>query len=929
MSCLHPPMKNLPEGDWKCPICVMNPPKAKVKQVLTWRWKHQPKDADELDHTHSPQKQPARNEKELFVKFEYHSYWDCSWIAEIELEVHQPITHCNFKRKFDMNEPPALEDGSSFGRPRHKNASSEDDPHNLEERFYRYGIKPEWLQIHRIITHELNKDRRYLVKWKDLPYSECTWEYPGELPKGLEGFEKYIEIYWDRRFVMITKQKLAKDDRKFEPPKKSLLRKKLEKQAPYFDECGGNLHPYQLEGLNWLRFSWSQGTNTILADEMGLGKTVQAIAFLYTLYKEGYITNKPFLVSAPLSTVPNWEREFEFWAPELYVVTYTGVKENRVVLREQEFSYKEGAFASTSKPCKLKDGHKPKFDVLLTSYEFIHMDFTTLSSIEWGVLIIDEAHRLKNNQSLFFRTMADYKINYKLLLTGTPLQNNLEELFNLLHFLEPEKFANMDEFLSEFSEISKDEQVLKLHELLAPHMLRRMKMDVLKDIPSKSEFIVRIELSAMQKKYYKHILTKNYEALNAKGYSNQTSLINIMMDLRKCCNHPYLFPGAEKDAPLTMMGMYEGTSMTKASGKLEMLDKMLKRLKRDGHRVLIFSQMTRMLDIMEDFLTAFNYGYERIDGSISGNKRQESIDRFNSPESSNFVFLLSTRAGGLGINLATADTVIIYDMDWNPHNDIQAFSRAHRIGQKNKVMIYRFVTRNTVEEKIAQVCKQKMMLSELIVHRGMGGGSLQTSEKTDSLTKQEISDILKYGAENLFRDDEEGQVVYSDEAIEKLLDRSIETVVEKEKEFGMNEYLRSFKVASYQVKEGVDDEEENEDNADNNDDSSQQTGADDRMDAETDMQYWQRVLGPAYNEHMIQTLKEQEELANKLGKGKRIRKHINYAEKEMMDAAEALSKVEARKRIVMEEDVTFQSDYEPSSTSDEEGGSGKEEDGSE
>lgn len=305
--------------------------------------------------------------------------------------------------------------------------------------------------------------------------------------------------------------------------------------------------------------------------------------------------------------------------------------------------------------------------------------------------------------------------------------------------------------------------------MLGPHMLRRLKADVLKSMPSKSEFIVRVELSPMQKKYYKYILTRNFEALNPKGGGGGAcSLLNIMMDLKKCCNHPYLFPSAAEEAQLGPGGNYEVQSLTKAAGKLVLLSKMLRILKEDNHRVLIFSQMTKMLDILEDFLEGEGFRYERIDGSITGNLRQEAIDRFNAPGAPQFVFLLSTRAGGLGINLATADTVIIYDSDWNPHNDIQAFSRAHRIGQANKVMIYRFVTRNSVEERVTQVAKRKMMLTHLVVRPGMGS-------KNANFSKQELDDILRFGTEELFKEDEgkEDEAIHYDEkAVRELLDRT-------------------------------------------------------------------------------------------------------------------------------------------------------------
>ena len=196
---------------------------------------------------------------------------------------------------------------------------------------------------------------------------------------------------------------------------------------------------------------------------------------------------------------------------------------------------------------------------------------------------------------------------------------------------------------------------------------------------------------------------------------------------------------------------------------------MLRKLKDQGHRVLIFSQMKQMLDLLKDFCEFEGYKYERIDDSITGSKRQDAIDRFNGPGAQQFVFLLSTSAGGLGINLVTADTVIIYDSDWNPHNDIQALSRAHRIGQANKVMIYRFVTRNSVEERITQVAKKKMMLTHLVVRPGLG-----SSKNQASMSKQDLDDILKFSTEELFKDEEGSEdtaIHYDDKAIDELIDR--------------------------------------------------------------------------------------------------------------------------------------------------------------
>nr|XP_060482025.1 chromodomain-helicase-DNA-binding protein 5 [Panthera onca] len=689
LHCLNPPLPEIPNGEWLCPRCTCPPLKGKVQRILHWRWTEPPAPfvvglpgPDVEPGVPPPKPLEGIPEREFFVKWAGLSYWHCSWVKELQLELYHTVMYRNYQRKNDMDEPPPFDYGSGDEDGKSEKRKNKDPLYaKMEERFYRYGIKPEWMMIHRILNHSFDKkgDVHYLIKWKDLPYDQCTWEIDDiDIPY----YDNLKQAYWGHRELMlgedarlpkrlVKKGKKPKEDKQ-KPPDTPIVDPtvKFDKQPWYIDSTGGTLHPYQLEGLNWLRFSWAQGTDTILADEMGLGKTVQTIVFLYSLYKEGH-SKGPYLVSAPLSTIINWEREFEMWAPDFYVVTYTGDKESRSVIRENEFSFEDNAIRSGKKVFRMKKEVQIKFHVLLTSYELITIDQAILGSIEWACLVVDEAHRLKNNQSKFFRVLNSYKIDYKLLLTGTPLQNNLEELFHLLNFLTPERFNNLEGFLEEFADISKEDQIKKLHDLLGPHMLRRLKADVFKNMPAKTELIVRVELSQMQKKYYKFILTRNFEALNSKGGGNQVSLLNIMMDLKKCCNHPYLFPVAAVEAPVLPNGSYDGSSLVKSSGKLMLLQKMLKKLRDEGHRVLIFSQMTKMLDLLEDFLEYEGYKYERIDGGITGGLRQEAIDRFNAPGAQQFCFLLSTRAGGLGINLATADTVIIYDSDWNPHNDIQ------------------------------------------------------------------------------------------------------------------------------------------------------------------------------------------------------------------------------------------------------------------
>ncbi|XP_017398198.1 chromodomain-helicase-DNA-binding protein 5 isoform X4 [Cebus imitator] len=908
-----PPPTTCTASTRRCPRSQTCPPlKGKVQRILHWRWTEPP--APFMVGLPGPDVEPSLPppkplegipEREFFVKWAGLSYWHCSWVKELQLELYHTVMYRNYQRKNDMDEPPPFDYGSGDEDGKSEKRKNKDPLYaKMEERFYRYGIKAEWMMIHRVLNHSFDKkgDVHYLIKWKDLPYDQCTWEIDDiDIPY----YDNLKQAYWGHRELMLgedsrlpkrllKKGKKLRDDKQEKPPDTPIVDPtvKFDKQPWYIDSTGGTLHPYQLEGLNWLRFSWAQGTDTILADEMGLGKTVQTIVFLYSLYKEGH-SKGPYLVSAPLSTIINWEREFEMWAPDFYVVTYTGDKESRSVIRENEFSFEDNAIRSGKKVFRMKKEVQIKFHVLLTSYELITIDQAILGSIEWACLVVDEAHRLKNNQSKFFRVLNSYKIDYKLLLTGTPLQNNLEELFHLLNFLTPERFNNLEGFLEEFADISKEDQIKKLHDLLGPHMLRRLKADVFKNMPAKTELIVRVELSQMQKKYYKFILTRNFEALNSKGGGNQVSLLNIMMDLKKCCNHPYLFPVAAVEAPVLPNGSYDGSSLVKSSGKLMLLQKMLKKLRDEGHRVLIFSQMTKMLDLLEDFLEYEGYKYERIDGGITGGLRQEAIDRFNAPGAQQFCFLLSTRAGGLGINLATADTVIIYDSDWNPHNDIQAFSRAHRIGQNKKVMIYRFVTRASVEERITQVAKRKMMLTHLVVRPGLGS-------KSGSMTKQELDDILKFGTEELFKDDVEGMmsqgqrpvtpipdvqsskggnlaasakkkhgstppgdnkdvedssvIHYDDAAISKLLDRNQDATDDTELQ-NMNEYLSSFKVAQYVVREedGVEEVEREIIKQEEN----------------VDPDYWEKLLRHHYEQ-------QQEDLARNLGKGKRIRKQVNY-----------------------------------------------------
>ncbi|XP_044478849.1 protein CHROMATIN REMODELING 5-like isoform X2 [Mangifera indica] len=400
----------------------------------------------------------------------------------------------------------------------------------------------------------------------------------------------------------------------------------------------------------------------------------------------------------------------------------------------------------------------------------------------------------------------EFSTKNKLLITGTPLQNSVEELWALLHFLDPDKFKSKDDFVQNYKNLSSfnENELANLHMELRPHILRRVIKDVEKSLPPKIERILRVEMSPLQKQYYKWILERNFHDLNKGVRGNQVSLLNIVVELKKCCNHPFLFESADHGYGGDM-GINDNSKLERiilSSGKLVILDKLLTRLHETKHRVLIFSQMVRMLDILAEYMSYRGFQFQRLDGSTKADFRQQAMDHFNAPGSEDFCFLLSTRAGGLGINLATADTVIIFDSDWNPQNDLQAMSRAHRIGQQEVVNIYRFVTSKSVEEDILERAKKKMVLDHLVIQKLNAEGRLEKKEakKGSYFDKNELSAILRFGAEELFkedRNDEESKKRLLSMDIDEILERA-EKVEEKEAEGEQgNELLSAFKVANF------------------------------------------------------------------------------------------------------------------------------------
>ncbi|KAL3523073.1 hypothetical protein ACH5RR_015907, partial [Cinchona calisaya] len=586
----------------------------------------------------------------------------------------------------------------------------------------------QWKQPQRIVSVQSSRDgsAEVYVKWMDLTYDECTWERMDEpvICKSSFLIDKYYQF--ERQSFEKGASKADLQRRKSDLQQNEIVT--LMEQPKELK--GGSLFPHQLEALNWLRKCWHKSKNVILADEMGLGKTVSACAFISALYYEFNVA-LPCLVLVPLSTMPNWMAEFELWSPNLNVVEYHGSTKARAIIRQCEWHPNENQGSQSKKLASYK------FNVLLTSYEMVLSDSSYLRGVPWEVLVVDEGHRLKNARSKLFAMLNTFSFQHRVLLTGTPLQNNLSEMYNLLNFLQPASFPSLSSFEEKFNDLTTAKKVEELKKLVAPHMLRRLKKDAMQNIPPKTKRLVPVELSSIQAEYYRAMLTKNYQILrNIGNGAPQKSMLNIVMQLRKVCNHPYLIPGTEPENG-SVEFLHE--MRIKASGKLTLLHAMLKLLHKEGHRVLLFSQMTKLLDILEDYLTV-EFGpktFERVDGSVCVVDRQAAIARFNQ-DKSRFVFLLSTRSCGLGINLATADTVIIYDSDFNPHADIQAMNRAHRIGQSNRLLVYRLVVRASVEERILQLAKKKLMLDHLFVNK--------------IVSPKDVEDILRWGTEELFGD---------------------------------------------------------------------------------------------------------------------------------------------------------------------------------
>uniref|UniRef100_A0A8C7NPE7 SWI/SNF related BAF chromatin remodeling complex subunit ATPase 2 n=1 Tax=Oncorhynchus mykiss TaxID=8022 RepID=A0A8C7NPE7_ONCMY len=525
----------------------------------------------------------------------------------------------------------------------------------------------------------------------------------------------------------------------------------------------GMLKHYQVQGLEWMVSLYNNNLNGILADEMGLGKTIQTIA-LITYLMEHKRLNGPYLIIVPLSTLSNWVYELDKWSPSVVKISYKGTPAMRRGLVAQ-----------------LRSG---KFNVLLTTYEYIIKDKQILAKIRWKYMIVDEGHRMKNHHCKLTQVLnTHYVAPRRLLLTGTPLQNKLPELWALLNFLLPTIFKSCNTFEQWFNapfamtgervDLNEEETILiirRLHKVLRPFLLRRLKKEVESQLPEKVEYVIKCDMSAIQRVLYRHmqgrgILLTDGSEKDKKGKGGAKTLMNTIMQLKKICNHPYMFPHIEESFAEHLgfpNGVISGHELYRASGKFELLDRILPKLHVTNHRVLLFCQMTSLMTIMEDYFAYRNFLYLRLDGTTKSEDRAALLKKFNEKGSQYFVFLLSTRAGGLGLNLQAADTVVIFDSDWNPHQDLQAQDRAHRIGQKNEVRVLRLCTVNSVEEKILAAAKYKLNVDQKVIQAGMFDQKSSSHERRAFLQA-----ILETEEQN-----EEEDEVPDDETLNQMIARN-------------------------------------------------------------------------------------------------------------------------------------------------------------
>ncbi|KAI8303949.1 Chromatin remodeling factor mit1 [Colletotrichum sp. SAR11_59] len=718
--------------DWKCHDCAMV--SHKIQTLVAWRLTKKDSFSDGMTYSDF-----YEDEKDYLIKWADCSYFHCTWMPGAWVFHMAPGAMRNSFAKRDAEQNLCLRWTTDEAIP---------EEYLLTDVILAAKVKNGRSRSLQDDMERIGSVDKIYVKFQGLGYDEAVWDKPPKPDTG-EIYNTFKAAYYEyltgKYFVSPTNHKMKQRVNDWKEEKFIALTEQPKAIRR------GNLMAYQLEGVNWLLYNYHEDKNVILADEMGLGKTVQVVSLISALAL-GEPKCWPFLVVVPNATCPNWRREIKQWAPELRVVTYHGGKQ------PQELAYKYELFPNSSSDIKAH--------VVVMSYDSAQDDRTRnlFRSVQWAGLIVDEGQRLKNDKSLLYLALRAMRFPFRLLLTGTPLQNNKRELFNLLQFIDPTQ--NAEKLDEQYQELNA-QNLPELHGRIKQYFLRRTKAQVLKFLPPMAQIIVPVSMSILQEKLCKSIMAKSPDLIKAIfaddkiNKKERGSLNNILMQLRKCLCHPFMYSDAIEERAVDHVKMHE--NLVSASGKLMLLSIMLPKLKERGHRVLIFSQFLDQLDIVEDFLNGLGFLHRRLDGKINSHEKQKHIDAFNAPDSEVFAFLLSTRAGGVGINLATADTVIILDPDFNPHQDIQAISRAHRIGQKHKVLCFQLMTKNSAEEKIMQIGRKKMALDHVLIEA-----------MDDTGEPDDLESILKFGATALFSDDQnEKDIIRYDEAsVEKLLDRS-------------------------------------------------------------------------------------------------------------------------------------------------------------
>ncbi|PVU96036.1 hypothetical protein BB561_001439 [Smittium simulii] len=558
----------------------------------------------------------------------------------------------------------------------------------------------------------------------------------------------------------------------------------------------GKLYPYQLEGINWLLYKWITKESCILADEMGLGKTIQIASFFSILLrlmspkansskmKSIFAQNRlifPFLVVVPNSLIDQWIRELGNWAPDIVALAYNGSKESKEMISNY-LLFRKGSYDSPH-------NRDLQCHVVVTSYETMTRSegITTLKKFsgEWQCLVVDEGHRLKNDASKLFHNLNQLKWKHCVLLTGTPVQNHVREIINLMHFVQPKIFSDVVALDKEF-ENANEEKLGELRKMIQPHFLRRWRDVALNDLlPAKHEIIVPVSLTAWQRELYRAILKKNVRALdliqkmfekktsNLPKHGRSLSLNNVLMQVRKIIDHPYIY---DYNTPDFQTIKEAQDHLVKASGKMHLLDLLTRDLLRRGKRILIFAQFKEMLNNLEDYFFRQKIEYLRIDGDTPQPDRLYYVDLFNNNPDKYPIFLATTRAGGVGLNIHTADTVILYSPDWNPQIDMQALSRAYRIGQKKPVLVLRLMTQNSAEERIMQVAAKKVLMDHILIEK------MNSTDDNDTVADKDLASTITCGAKDLFDEQNESEVniFYDETKVVALLDECEKTLLDKD-----------------------------------------------------------------------------------------------------------------------------------------------------